>query len=417
MSDETLHSSNTNGQGYDPLSDFPGQEPRTQAATPAEKQPSTSQFELFWERLTQASLLEPVLRGGTIAFSLFLVILVVWAMRTYLDDLPANQKVGSEVSAFAAAQPTPTLSPEQPQLAVFNAPDTTQIQSVARLASLRTTVPTRARVDVITYTVQAGDSVFGIAENFGLKPETIMWANTNILLDNPHRLQVGQIINIMPTNGTYHKWSAGENLERVADFYGVSAMKIIEWPGNPFDIYTTNIASPSIAPGTMLIVPEGRRAMVDYGPPRIPRDDPAIARTYGPGHCGVLMDGLIGDAIFMWPAPEQWLSGYDFSPETNHHGIDIAGNTGDPIWAADDGVVVYAGWSNSGYGNLVVLDHGNEWQTLYGHLDSIFVNCGESVFQGAQIATMGNTGNSSGSHLHFEMLFGSAKVNPWNFLQ
>jgi hypothetical protein len=243
-----------------------------------------------------------------------------------------------------------------------------------------------------------------------------MWANTTILRDNPHRLQIDQVINILPVNGTYHKWSTGEDLSQVAEFYGVNALDILEWPGNPFDITTTDIHNPDIPPGTMLIIPGGTREMVDYGPPRIPRDNPAIARTYGPGHCGVLIDGIVGDGVFIWPTANHWVSGYDYSPETNHSAIDIGGQIGNPIWAVDDGVIVYAGWSNSGYGNLVVIDHGNDWQSLYAHLDSIYVGCGESVFQGATIATMGITGNSSGPHLHFELLYGTARVNPWNFL-
>ena len=413
MSDETSQK-NPKLPGYDPLVDFPGQE--TKPAIRVVKQ-RVGKFGIFWERLSQAGLIEPVLRVGTILFSIVLVLLVVWAMRTYLADLPVGQVSARDEIALAADLPTPTPSPELPRLPIFELSEIVKASGLSRLASLWTTVPTRPRVSVITYTVEAGDTVFGIAANFGLKPETLMWANTASLQDNPHRLQIGQVINIMPTNGTYHKWSAGENLERVADFYGVSVMKIIEWPGNPFDIYTTDIANPGVAPGTMLIIPGGQREMVDYGPPRIPRDDPAIARTYGPGHCGVLMDGLVGDGVFLWPSPEKWLSGYDFTPETNHNGIDIAGETGDPIWAADDGVVVYAGWSYSGYGNLVVIDHGNEWQTLYAHLDTVYVGCGESVFQGATIASMGTTGESTGSHLHFEMLFGTAKVNPWNFVQ
>jgi murein DD-endopeptidase MepM/ murein hydrolase activator NlpD len=205
-------------------------------------------------------------------------------------------------------------------------------------------------------------------------------------------------------------------LQKVAEFYEVDMTEIVEWPGNPFDLYQTDFNNLEIPAGTMLIVPGGQREMIDYGPPRIPRDNPAVARTYGPGHCGVLTDGLIGDGLFIWPAPEHWLSGYDYSPSTNHYGIDIAGDTGHSIWAVDDGVVVYSGWSYSGYGNLVVIDHGNDWQSLYAHLDTIYVGCGESVYQGAVIATMGNTGNSSGSHLHFELMYGTQKVNPWNFL-
>lgn len=398
--------------GYDPLSDFPGKEVKSKKG---ETERVTSNFELFWERITHAGLIEPVLRVGTVLVSIVLVLLVVWAMRTYLADFPVPDLSRNEGAVLAASMPTPTPTTKVPGLQPFNG-EVPAATSLLRLASLHTSIPTRPRVQVITYTVELGDFVFGIAELFNLKPETIMWANTNILQDNPHRLQVGQVINIMPTNGTYHKWSAGENLGKVAEFYGVDVSNIIEWPGNSFDLYETDLENPEIPAGTMLIVPGGRREMIDYGPPRIPRDNPAIARTYGPGHCGVLTDGILGDGFFIWPTTEHWLSGYDFSPETNHRGIDIGGDTGYPIYAADDGVVVYSGWSYSGYGNLIVIDHGNEWQTLYAHLDTIFVNCGESVFQGAQIATMGTTGNSSGPHLHFEMLYGSTKVNPWNFL-
>jgi len=358
------------------------------------------------------------LRIGTILFSIVLVILVVWAMRTYLSDLPVAQLSAGRSGgpAFAATVPTPTPPAQNAGLPPYVGMAPISLEGVTRLASLRTTIPTRPRVNVITYTVEAGDSVFGIAEKFSLKPETILWANTSALQDNPHRLQVGQVINIMPVNGTYHKWSAGEDLTKVAEFYGVDVMEIIGWAGNPFDLYTTDLANPGIEPGTMLIIPSGRREMIDYGPPRIPRDNPAIARTYGPGHCGVLMDGIIGDGIFIWPTVNHWLSGYDYSPETNHSGIDIGGSRGDAIWAVDDGVVVYSGWSYSGYGNLVVIDHGNEWQSLYAHLDAVYVSCGESVFQGAAIGTMGTTGTSSGPHLHFELLYGSSRVNPWNFL-
>lgn len=412
MPDESSNN-NRSSVEIDPLQDHP--EMRIEPHQ-GEKHGGPSRFELFWEQISHAGLIEPALRVGTVIFSIVLVLIVVWGMGNYLSGIPVREVSSNRGNVMAAALPTATPTSESPFLPSFSVPDFVQNDGISRLASLHTTIPTRPRVHVITYSVELGDSVFGIAEKFSIKPETILWANTSSLRDNPHRLQVDQVINILPVNGTYHKWTAGENLQKVAEFYGVSMMDIIEWPGNPFDLYETDFNNLDIPAGTMLIVPGGQREMIDYGPPRIPRDNPAIARTYGPGHCGVLMDGLIGDGLFMWPAPEHWLSGYDYSPSTNHYGIDIAGDTGHSIWAADDGVVVYSGWSYSGYGNLIVLDHGNDWQTLYAHLDTVYVGCGESVYQGATIATMGNTGNSSGSHLHFEMLYGTQKVNPWNFL-
>jgi murein DD-endopeptidase MepM/ murein hydrolase activator NlpD len=271
-------------------------------------------------------------------------------------------------------------------------------------------------VDVITYTVQVGDSVFGIAEKFGLRPETILWGNYDVLQDNPHVLRPDQVLNILPVDGTYHEWRAGENFRKVAEFYGVDPQVIVEWPGNRLDPFEFNIDDPQLEPGTMLIIPGGSRPLRDWGPPPIVRTNPAIASTYGPGFCGAIYEGAVGTGTFVWPTPLHYLSGYDYSP-TIHPAIDIAGDYGHAIYATDNGVVVYAGWSNYGYGNLIVIDHGNGWQSLYAHLDSVQVGCGMSVFQGSIIGTMGSTGQSTGPHLHFELRHEQwGKVNPWNFL-
>jgi murein DD-endopeptidase MepM/ murein hydrolase activator NlpD len=114
---------------------------------------------------------------------------------------------------------------------------------------------------------------------------------------------------------------------------------------------------------------------------------------------------------------DHYIVGYNYSPGTNHWGIDIDGDLGTAVWSIDHGVVVYSGWSYNGYGNLVVVDHGNGWQSLYAHLNDIYVGCGESVYQGTVLGALGNTGNSSGPHLHFELIYSSAKVNPLDFLQ
>ncbi len=412
---------------YDPVTDnsLLGEDPQTpspksQASSPPEppeEAPAEAgAFERFWEQITYAGLLEPVRRAGTLALSLTLVLAIVWAMRAF--NIPAAlENASREASDALAAAPATTAPGNYPStLPPLYTQDSVPPNSVRRLIRLHTTIPTRPRVDVITYTVQPGDSVFGIAEQFGLRPESILWANSATLRDDPHRLQIGQELNILPVDGTYHKWSEGENLRKVAEFYGVDPQAILEWPGNHFDLFAQDPDTVEIEPGTMLIIPGGKRELIDYGPPRIPRDNPAVARTYGPGYCGTISDGIVGDGLFAWPTAARWLSGYDFNPAANHSGIDIAGDTGDPVWAVDDGVVVFAGWSSSGYGNLIVIDHGNGWQSLYAHLDAYYVECGMSVFQGAVIGTVGSTGNSSGSHLHFELLYGTAKVNPWNFL-
>ncbi|MCS6911386.1 MAG: M23 family metallopeptidase, partial [Anaerolineales bacterium] len=99
-----------------------------------------------------------------------------------------------------------------------------------------------------------------------------------------------------------------------------------------------------------------------------------------------------------------------------HPGLDLGGEYDEPIYAADSGVVVYSGWNTYGYGNTVILDHGNGWHTLYAHFNSVLVTCGEAVTQGQIIGLAGSTGRSTGPHLHFEMRLGGGYVNPWNYL-
>lgn len=367
--------------------------------------------------------MELFLRFGLHAAAVVFVILIGWVVRYYYVDsnidaaqLPQQAALAAPLADLAEAPPQQSDSGDDQEvnLPVFDQ-NGAFFLGIPRYAMLHTTIPTRARVDVITYTVKSGDTVFGIAETYGLRPETIFWGNQAVLNDDPHKLFPGQVLNILPVDGVYHKWSAGESLDRVAEFYGVDPMAILEYPGNRLDVPAEDGDAPAIEAGTWLIVPGGEREYVDFGPPRISRTNPAVARTYGPGHCGSIADGAVGTGTFIWPTTATYLSGYDYSPATNHNGIDIAGDTGNPIYAADTGVVVYAGWSYFGYGNLVVIDHG-EWQTLYAHLSDFYVTCGMSVFQGATIGAMGSTGNSSGSHLHFELMYHSAKVNPWDYL-
>jgi len=137
----------------------------------------------------------------------------------------------------------------------------------------------------------------------------------------------------------------------------------------------------------------------------------------GPGACESVEAGMAGAGVFVWPADNRFLSGFDYDPSANHPGIDIDGAEGSPVYAADSGVVVYAGWNNWGYGNVVVINHGNGWQTLYAHLSSYYVSCGRGVFQGSTLGAIGSTGNATGSHLHYEMMYNGVKVNPHDYMK
>jgi murein DD-endopeptidase MepM/ murein hydrolase activator NlpD len=98
-----------------------------------------------------------------------------------------------------------------------------------------------------------------------------------------------------------------------------------------------------------------------------------------------------------------------------HEGIDIGVAEGTPVQAAAAGVVIYAGWM-SGYGNLVVIDHGNGLSTAYAHNSSLVVGVGRSVAGGEVVSYSGNTGNSTGPHVHFEVRVNGAAVDPLGYL-
>lgn len=96
--------------------------------------------------------------------------------------------------------------------------------------------------------------------------------------------------------------------------------------------------------------------------------------------------------------------------------LDIANRTGTPVIASDGGKVVFSGWDNTGYGYAVVIDHGNGYRTRYAHFSYIYVSYGNYVNQGVVIGKVGSTGNSTGPHLHFEVIKNGYRVNPWNYL-
>ncbi len=270
-----------------------------------------------------------------------------------------------------------------------------------------TETPLRARVEVLRYTVQGGDSVFGIADRFELEPETVLWGNFDTLEDDPDLLKPGQELNILPLNGTYYQWQAGDSLPSVADFFGVEPASIVDWPGNELDP-----ENPQVEPGTWLVIPGGVRALRTWFVPTIARGAAGVGTAFGPGGCtGDFTGGAVGSGGFIWPSANNYVSGNDYW--SGHLGIDIAAGAGTTVWAADTGVAVFAGWSNGGYGNLVMLDHGNGWQTVYAHLNSVRVGCGQSVGQGESIGAAGSTGNSTGAHLHFETRSDGGFVNPW----
>ncbi len=287
-----------------------------------------------------------------------------------------------------------------------------------------TILPERVRKGIVEHTIQPGESIFSIAAKYGLRPETLLWSNRYSLGDDPHIMTPpGQTLLILPIDGILHRWSAGEGLNGVAEYYHVSPEAIVSYAPNGLSMASIgDLADPNIEPGTLLIIPGGYAEFSDWRTPRITRKEPATAKNVGPGGAceGGAYDGVVGAEKFTYPVQgEARLSGFDFQPAANHFGIDLGGAIGDPISAVDNGVVVYAGWNDwGGYGEMVVIDHGNGWQSLYAHLATVDVRCGQEVYRGDQLGTMGQTGNAVGPHLHFELRHDEyGRVNPWDFLQ
>ncbi|MDX9849296.1 MAG: M23 family metallopeptidase [Anaerolineaceae bacterium] len=276
--------------------------------------------------------------------------------------------------------------------------------SLIRYANPVTIIPTRARTDATTYTIETGDSVFGIATFFNLAPETILWANKDTMNDDPHMISVGNELRIPPTDGVYYEWQKGDTLETVSGKFKVDKDAILDWTPNKIDR-----TDPEITPGTYVMIPGGKREFQQWVVPTIPRGPAGVNSTI-PGACDTSAGGAYGTGTFIWPTNNHFISGNDYW--SGHLAIDIGAMTGDNVYASDSGVVVYAGGISGGYGNMVMIDHGNGYQTLYAHLSVISVRCGASVYQGSVIGAAGSSGNSTGPHLHFEVRFMGGFLNP-----
>ncbi len=280
--------------------------------------------------------------------------------------------------------------------------------SIPREANSHTIIPQRTRDAITTYVVETGDSLFSIGKKFNIKPETILWAN-EALNDNPDELSVGQKLKIPAEDGVLYKWRKNDTIQGVAAQYKTTPEKILTWPENNLDL-----ADPKIAPGTMVMLPGGSRELHTWVVPIVWRANSGATRGISAG-CDTSKGTAVGTGGFVWPTVSRLISGNDFW--SGHLGIDIGAAMGSPVYASDSGVVVYAAGIGGGYGLMVMIDHGNGFHTLYAHLSSLLVHCGQNVVQGQTIAYSGSTGNSTGPHLHFEIRYMGAFVNPHDYVR
>lgn len=305
----------------------------------------------------------------------------------------------------SAARPVPTImaadtSQVPAGVTATNVP-LLALPAIERRLTLKTIIPDRPRYQIVNRTVLRGDSISAIAKEFKIKSDTLLFANYDVLEDNPDSLRPGQELNVPPVDGILYQWQAGDTLDKVATKYKANAEDVLNWPGNNIDL-----TAPTIKVGQWVMIPGGTR-----------ESKAQIVQTVssGPKGSSGCPAGIVGRGFFGWPAGNHYLSGNDYSG--GHPGIDIAASEGSPIYAADGGVVSMSqdGW-NYGYGSVIQIDHGNGYVTLYAHLSVRNVGKCDNVGPGQLIGSAGNTGNSFGAHLHFEIRLNGSHVNPWDFL-
>jgi len=256
--------------------------------------------------------------------------------------------------------------------------------------------------EVVEYEVGEGDTLSSIADKFNLETETILWAND---LTETSKIKPGQKIRVPPVDGVVHSVKKGETIYSIAKKYGLedeaASQGIVNYPFNTF----VDDEKFSLAVGQALVVPDG--VMPDKAGTVIPRTRYALRMTPDAG-------AVSATGQFVWPAAGGISQGYRWY----HKATDISSRGGGGILAADSGTVIVAGWpDNYGYGNRVMIDHGNGFVTLYAHLSSVSVSVGQRVSRGNVLGVMGCTGRCSGTHLHFEIRQGGVLYNPLNFLR
>ena len=296
--------------------------------------------------------------------------------------------------------------------------------SISRGLALKTTITGLANAEPIKYRVMQGDSLFAIAKQYNIKPDSILYSNEATLNDNPSNLTPGMELIIPPVDGLTYTWKDGDTLESVADQFAADLNEdkkidekdaallreaIVGWPSNDLDL-----TDPVVKPGKVIMVPGGHRELVSWLEfvPTINRQGSTATSELGGGGCAPGPGSPPG----LWPTDgPHTLSGNNYS--SSHLGIDITATTSTAVLASGSGVVVFAGFSQYGYGNVVQIDHMDGFATVYGHLSQLNVSTCQVVTAGQVIGMAGSTGNSTGVHLHFEVRQGNVNMNPWSIVQ
>ncbi len=330
-------------------------------------------------------------------------------------------------SSPTADHPEPTAGPNHQTSAALPVALSNPLSApgIGRQLQLKTSLSGSANLKPVTYKVARGDSLSSIAEQFNIKKESIVYSNESALNDNPTLLTPGMVLQIPPVDGLLYTWKEGDTLQSVADEFksdlngdkkidekdtALLEDAIVNFPGNNIDL-----TNPEIKPGQEIMIPGGQRELIAWLDfvPSVNRNGGSTATSeLSQSGCQV----GTGSPPGVWPTDgPHTLSGNDYS--SSHLGIDITATLNMPVLASGGGVVVFAGWSQYGYGNVIQIDHGDGFSTVYAHLNGFNVTQCQVVQAGEVIGFAGTTGNSTGVHLHFEVREGGVNVNPWSIVQ
>ena len=251
---------------------------------------------------------------------------------------------------------------------------------------------------ISVYVVRTGDTLPAIAKMFGVTVNTVAWAND---LKN-NKIAVGQQLVILPVSGVKYSVKSGDTLLAISKKFKGNLSDILSYNNLPSDA--------KLAVGDTIFIPDGEITSISSS------GTSSGSSGSGSQNSGGSTTGNSGASIPLRGSCQNYpsLIGYYLRPVLNciktqgihgHNGIDLAGAYGSNVMAAADGQVIVSregGW-NGGYGSYVVIRHDNGTQTLYGHLSKTNVQVGDEVSQGQIIGFMGSSGDSTGTHLHFEI--------------
>ncbi|MDP3900618.1 MAG: peptidoglycan DD-metalloendopeptidase family protein [bacterium] len=254
----------------------------------------------------------------------------------------------------------------------------------------------RERKTIVYHTVQPNDTISTISQQYDVSVATILWEND---LNSYSIIRPGQRLAILPISGISYLVAKGDTMTAIAGKYDVEQEEILE--------FNNIIDSAYLKIGQKIIIPGGQKKYIAQTSTQYSGLD-ALKSLVTPKSAQPAPGNKMN-----WPTEGHRITQYY---NWQHYAVDIANKIGTPIYAADAGTVESAGWG-TGYGNQIVIDHGGGKKTRYAHASKLFVAVGDEITKGQTIAAMGSTGNSTGSHVHFEVIINGRKYNPLDYIR